>query len=176
MQNVSHLFWLMLTFRCQRRQVFVGANMRPPRHMFPKAPCPARCVPPPGTRGIRETARPVPQDSALVCMPASNFTAYGCRLFLFKLVCTCAVKSALLAKVLCRLIFTWALNNQSSYSTAKTTQVSPSPDYSPKVTLTRRSILTKKGRVVKVAPDFCSQLCGKILLPQSDRLGPSTRI
>jgi len=34
--------------------------------MLPKAACPARCVPPPETRGIRATARPVPHDSALV--------------------------------------------------------------------------------------------------------------
>ena len=34
--------------------------MRPPRHMLPKAPWPARWVPPPGTRGIRDTARPAP--------------------------------------------------------------------------------------------------------------------
>lgn len=40
--------------------------MRPPRHMFPKAPWPDLWVPPPRTRGIRATARPVPQDSAEV--------------------------------------------------------------------------------------------------------------
>jgi hypothetical protein len=33
--------------------------MRPERHMFPKAAWPARWVPPPETRGIRATARPV---------------------------------------------------------------------------------------------------------------------
>ena len=31
-----------------------------------RRPGAARCVPPPGTRGIRDTARPVPQDSAAV--------------------------------------------------------------------------------------------------------------
>ncbi|OMO85632.1 putative Beta-1,3-galactosyltransferase sqv-2 [Corchorus olitorius] len=36
--------------------ILVGANMRPPRHMLPKAPWPALWVPPPGTRGIREAA------------------------------------------------------------------------------------------------------------------------
>lgn len=36
---------------------------------FPKAPCPERWVPPPRTRGIRATALPVPQDSALVWWP-----------------------------------------------------------------------------------------------------------
>ena len=50
----------------ERGRTLVGANMRPPRHMLPKAPWPARWVPPPGTRGIRDTARPVPQDSAAV--------------------------------------------------------------------------------------------------------------
>uniref|UniRef100_A0A0A9GTM9 60S ribosomal protein L4 n=1 Tax=Arundo donax TaxID=35708 RepID=A0A0A9GTM9_ARUDO len=64
-----------LTRRCQRRQILVGANIRPPRHMLPKAPWPARWVPPPGTRGIRETARPVPQDSAEVWWPARCDTA-----------------------------------------------------------------------------------------------------
>jgi len=48
----------------------VGEYMCPPRHMLPKAPWPARCVPPPGTRGIRDTARPVPHDSAAVWWPA----------------------------------------------------------------------------------------------------------
>ena len=47
-------------------RTLVGANMRPPRHMLPNAPWPARWVPPPGTRGIRDTARPVPHDSAAV--------------------------------------------------------------------------------------------------------------
>lgn len=36
---------------------------------FPKAPWPERWVPPPLTRGIRATALPVPQDSALVWWP-----------------------------------------------------------------------------------------------------------
>eukprot|EP00906_Rhabdomonas_costata_P026362 RCo037542 len=48
------------------RKVFGWPNLCPPRHMFPKAPWPERWVPPPLTRGIRATARPVPQDSALV--------------------------------------------------------------------------------------------------------------
>uniref|UniRef100_A0A0A9FGU4 60S ribosomal protein L4 n=1 Tax=Arundo donax TaxID=35708 RepID=A0A0A9FGU4_ARUDO len=43
--------------------------------MLPKAPWPARWVPPPGTRGIRDTARPVPQDSADVWWPARRETA-----------------------------------------------------------------------------------------------------
>lgn len=138
----------MLILRCQRLQVLVGANIRPPRHIFvkvkegwqllttvllhnsnteyplrlfvrqpsvqhttvgilslvtesvanytitariinvkvyikkviiesmynekdtfPKAPWPERWVPPPLTRGIRATALPVPQDSALVWWP-----------------------------------------------------------------------------------------------------------
>mmetsp|Transcript_13766 Transcript_13766/g.39155 ORF Transcript_13766/g.39155 Transcript_13766/m.39155 type:complete len:243 (+) Transcript_13766:322-1050(+) len=67
--------WFRLVLRLQLRHTLVGANMRPPRHMFPKAPWPARCVPPPETRGIRATARPVPQDSADVCSPACFDTA-----------------------------------------------------------------------------------------------------
>lgn len=43
--------------------------MRPPRHMLPNAPWPERLVPPPLTRGIRATARPVPHDSADVWCP-----------------------------------------------------------------------------------------------------------
>lgn len=39
---------------------------------FPKAPWPERWVPPPLTRGIRATALPVPQDSALVWWPEMN--------------------------------------------------------------------------------------------------------
>lgn len=39
---------------------------------FPKAPWPERWVPPPRTRGIRATALPVPQDSALVWWPATE--------------------------------------------------------------------------------------------------------
>lgn len=62
----AYLFWLTLIRRCQRLQGFVGANMRPPLHIFPNAPWPERCVPPPRTRGIRATARPVPHDSAEV--------------------------------------------------------------------------------------------------------------
>jgi hypothetical protein len=53
--------------RCHLRQTLVGANVRPPRHMLPKAPCPAR--------GIRETARPVPQDLADVWWPTLEETA-----------------------------------------------------------------------------------------------------
>lgn len=51
--------------------------MRPPRHMLPNAPCPARWVPPPWTRGIRDTARPVPQDSAEVCCGGGNSKISG---------------------------------------------------------------------------------------------------
>merc|ERR1719183_2486504 len=83
--------WFTLILLCHLRQVLVGANIRPPRHMFPKAPWPARWVPPPGTRGIRDTARPVPQDSAAVCLPATLFTEYAWRAFLAMfvwMVCT----------------------------------------------------------------------------------------
>lgn len=41
---------------------------------FPKAPWPERWVPPPLTRGIRATALPVPQDSALVWWPKTHIT------------------------------------------------------------------------------------------------------
>merc|ERR1719221_662976 len=75
-------FSLTLTLRCHRRHVFVGQNMPPPRHMFPNAPCPDRWVPPPGARGTRATARPVPQDSAAVSYPTLPPTARGWRLFL----------------------------------------------------------------------------------------------
>mmetsp|Transcript_24762 Transcript_24762/g.34583 ORF Transcript_24762/g.34583 Transcript_24762/m.34583 type:complete len:203 (-) Transcript_24762:254-862(-) len=63
-EATAYRFWLRLIFLCHLRQMRVGANMRPLRHMFPKAAWPAREVPPPDTRGIRETARPVPHDSA----------------------------------------------------------------------------------------------------------------
>ena len=61
--------WPTFTWRCQRRQILVGAYMRPLRHMLPKAAWPERLVPLPATRGIRATARPVPQDMAEVCSP-----------------------------------------------------------------------------------------------------------
>eukprot|EP00171_Calliarthron_tuberculosum_P014592 IDg14592t1 len=63
--------------------------------MFPKAPCPERWVPPPGTRGIRDTARPVPHDAADDCIPAIRDTAYGCLRFLdmfVKTECTTSVR------------------------------------------------------------------------------------
>merc|ERR1719353_2881479 len=50
----AYRFWVRLTLRCHLRHVLVGENMRPPRHMLPKAPWPERCVPPPCTRGMRE--------------------------------------------------------------------------------------------------------------------------
>jgi len=87
-EATANLLWFLLTFLCQRRKVLVGANIRPERHMLPKAAWPARPVPPPETRGIRETARPVPQDSAECWWPASRETAYGWRLFLAMLVWT----------------------------------------------------------------------------------------
>ena len=57
-------FCVTFTLRCHRRHVFVGANIPPPRHMLPKAPAEPMCVPDPLIRGIRDTARPVPQDAA----------------------------------------------------------------------------------------------------------------
>ena len=54
---------------------------------------PARWVPPPGTRGMRDTARPVPQDSAAVWWPALADTAYAWRAFLAMWVCTVCTMS-----------------------------------------------------------------------------------
>merc|ERR1712001_652314 len=85
--------WLMLHFLCHRLQVLSGANILPPRHMLPKAAWPDRWVPPPRTRGIRATARPVPQDSAEVCSPAIFLTPVACRAFLRRLVCTKLTRS-----------------------------------------------------------------------------------
>ena len=67
--------------------------------MLPNAPWPARCVPPPGTRGIRETARPVPHDSAAVWWPAFMLTAYGWRAFFAMLVCTVRTMSGRMGAV-----------------------------------------------------------------------------
>merc|ERR550532_3288662 len=87
-ETVAYRRWVTLTRRCQFRQVLLGLNIRPPRHMFPKAAAPDREVPPPRTRGIRATARPVPQDSAEVCSPAVAETAYGCLAFFLISECT----------------------------------------------------------------------------------------
>ena len=65
-ETVAYRFSLRLILTCHLRQVLVGAKRRPPRHMLPNAAWPERWVPPPPTRGIRATARPVPQDSAEV--------------------------------------------------------------------------------------------------------------
>merc|ERR1719427_2498095 len=73
-EHMAYLFWATLIFLCHLLQVLVGANMRPPRHMLPKAPWPDLWVPPPLTLGILATALPVPQDSALVWWPASTLT------------------------------------------------------------------------------------------------------
>merc|ERR1719353_1500859 len=76
------------TLRCHLRHVLVGENMRPPRHMLPNAPWPERWVPPACTRGIRETARPVPHDAADAILPAYLLTLYGWRAFFAILVWT----------------------------------------------------------------------------------------
>merc|ERR1711997_724497 len=52
---IAYRRWLMLHRLCHRLQVLSGANIRPPRHMLPKAAWPDRWVPPPRTRGIRAT-------------------------------------------------------------------------------------------------------------------------
>lgn len=36
--TVAYRFCVTLIFLCQRRHTRVGANIRPPRHMLPKAP------------------------------------------------------------------------------------------------------------------------------------------
>merc|ERR1719220_3404536 len=63
-EHMAYLFWAMLIFLCHLLHCLVGANMRPPLHMLPKAACPDLWVPPPLTLGILATVRPVPQDSA----------------------------------------------------------------------------------------------------------------
>lgn len=37
-EQMAYLFWLTFILLCHLLHVFVGANMRPPRHMLPKAP------------------------------------------------------------------------------------------------------------------------------------------
>lgn len=32
-EQTAYRFWVTLTLRCQRLQIFVGANIRPPRHI-----------------------------------------------------------------------------------------------------------------------------------------------
>ena len=59
MTCVVAYFWPRLIFWCHFLQTLVGANIRPERHWLPNAAWPARWVPPPETRGIRATARPV---------------------------------------------------------------------------------------------------------------------
>lgn len=68
-EQMAYLFWLTFILLCHLLHVFVGANIRPPRHMLPKAPWPDLWVPPPLTLGIRATALPVPHDSAEVWWP-----------------------------------------------------------------------------------------------------------
>merc|ERR1719478_853815 len=72
--------WVRLTFRCHLRHGLVGENIRPPRHMLPKAAWPERWVPPPWTRGIRETARPVADDAAVGASPSTPNTVQVGRL------------------------------------------------------------------------------------------------
>jgi hypothetical protein len=64
------LLWTRLTFLCHLLHVVLALNILPPLHMLPKAPCPDLWVPDPPTLGIRATALPVPQDSALYSIPA----------------------------------------------------------------------------------------------------------
>lgn len=61
--------------------------------------CPALCVPPPDTRGIRATALPVPHDSAECWCPAFSATAYACLWFLAMFVCTASTMSGRIGTV-----------------------------------------------------------------------------
>ena len=71
-EHKAYRFWATFTRLCHLRYTLVGANMCPPLHMLPNAPWPDLWVPPPRTRGIRATARPVPHDSALVWWPKNS--------------------------------------------------------------------------------------------------------
>merc|ERR550532_3908160 len=106
-ETVAYRRWVTLTRRCQFRQVLLGLNIRPPRHMFPKAAAPDRWVPPPRTRGIRATARPVPQDSAEVCSPAIFFTPVACRAFFRRLVWTKLTRSLRIGALKTAGVLTW---------------------------------------------------------------------
>jgi hypothetical protein len=94
-----NLRWFWFTLTCHLRQVLVGVNIRPPQHMFPKAPWPERWVPLPPTRGICATAWPVPQDSALVWWLTFSLTAYACCLFFAMLLWTCWTTFSLMGAV-----------------------------------------------------------------------------
>merc|ERR1712088_347114 len=95
-EHMAYLFWATPTFLCHLLHCLVGANMRPPLHMFPKAAWPDLWVPPPLTLGIRATARPVPQDSAEVCSPAIFLTPWACLAFFLRLVWTKLTMSCLM--------------------------------------------------------------------------------
>jgi len=104
---IAYRRWLMLHRLCHRLQVLSGANILPPRHMLPKAAWPDRWVPPPRTRGIRATARPVPQDSAEVCSPAIFFTPVACRAFFRRLVWTKLTRSLRIGALNTAGVLTW---------------------------------------------------------------------
>ena len=80
LQNcMIQIFWCFLPLQTKTTSIIINLAKK---DTLPKAPWPERWVPPPLTRGIRATARPVPQDSADVWWPAYLLTAYGWRLFL----------------------------------------------------------------------------------------------
>ena len=66
----AYLLCLRLTLLCHLLQILMGANILPFLHMLPKAPWPDLEVPDPPTLGIRDTALPVPHDSAECFIPA----------------------------------------------------------------------------------------------------------
>merc|ERR1712231_23371 len=87
--------------------VDVALFVPPPRHILPKAAWPDRWVPPPRTRGIRATARPVPQDSAEVCSPAIFLTPVACRAFFRRLVWTKLTRSLRIGALKTAGVLTW---------------------------------------------------------------------
>ena len=71
----------MLTLLCHLLHTLMGANIRPFLTILPNAAYPDLWVPEPATLGIRATALPVPQDSALCYIPAYGWTACAYLLF-----------------------------------------------------------------------------------------------
>lgn len=69
------LRWRRFTRRCQRRQGLVGANMRPPRHMLPKAPWPDLN----GETTDWYSFRTTMTRSAQFCQVNAGFDVAGCR-------------------------------------------------------------------------------------------------
>lgn len=87
-QQIEYRFCVVFILWCQWHQLWVGANMRPPRHIPPKVPWPEWWVPPSRTLEMQATALPASHDSALVWWPPNSPTAQGCLFFLHELVWT----------------------------------------------------------------------------------------